>query len=340
MGLETCLSSISSVSDLPRLVSALGHRPLWELAPKEPWQARSGSSTIHLVGETGPLPWFATESLEPVRTARSLAGRLSRRGRASVVLALDPRDRRLAVAVALDRIPYIEVMLAQPGIEATQTLERLAGRPEGGAMAFAVLAADVLSTEPVGSRFFREFRSAVERVAEGLTGPIPADDRQGLALLQLTRVLFLYFIQTKGWLGGRERFLAEQVDWCLAKRHRLHRDFLQPLFFGTLNRPECVRGRAARSFGAIPFLNGGLFEPHVLERRYRTHVSNEIWRDIFDRLFERFHFTVSEGDRRGIAPDMLGRVFEGVMAPAVRHRSGTFYTPAALVRELLDAALI
>jgi hypothetical protein len=83
-----------------------------------------------------------------------------------------------------------------------------------------------------------------------------------------------------------------------------------------------------------------LFEPHRLERRYRADIPNDIWRDAFDGLFERFHFTISERNRNGIAPDMLGRVFEGVMAPEVRHTSGTFYTPGALVQELLDAAFV
>jgi hypothetical protein len=64
-----------------------------------------------------------------------------------------------------------------------------------------------------------------------------------------------------------------------------------------------------------------------------------VWRDAFDQLFERFHFTVAEGERGGIAPDMLGRVFEGVMAPDKRHASGTYYTPAALVDELLGEGL-
>jgi hypothetical protein len=83
-----------------------------------------------------------------------------------------------------------------------------------------------------------------------------------------------------------------------------------------------------------------LFEPHPLERRFRADLGNELWRDAFDRLFERFHFTVSEGTKPGsVAPDMLGRVFEGVMDPDDRRASGTFYTPAALVERLVDAAL-
>jgi Eco57I restriction-modification methylase len=341
MDLETCLSSIHSLADLPHLVSTLGHEPLWEPVPPAAWnRSRNSSAAIHVVGQTGPLPWFATASSNPEGTAAALAGRLSRRGRVSLVLALDPAARRLAIAVAFGRIPHIELDLSRPDKEAVVSLGRLTGKPEGGAMAFAVLAADALASEPVGRRFFREFRTTLDRLAAGLPGPMHSDDRHGLALLQLTRVLFLYFIQTKGWLGGRERFLAEEVDRCLARRRQIHRDLLRPLFFGTLNQPAASRSRAARAFGAIPFLNGGLFEPHRLERRYRADIPNAIWGDAFDRLFERFHFTVCERDRSGVAPDMLGRVFEGVMAPEARRASGTFYTPVTLVQELLDAALV
>jgi hypothetical protein len=58
-------------------------------------------------------------------------------------------------------------------------------------------------------------------------------------------------------------------------------------------------------------------------------------------VFERFHFSVVEGDGDArIAPDMLGRVFEGVMAPEERRTSGSYYTPAALVRDIVQAALV
>src|SRR5213078_3416421 len=64
------------------------------------------------------------------------------------------------------------------------------------------------------------------------------------------------------------------------------------------------------------------------------------WRDAFDSLFERFHFSVRESENADfVAPDMLGRVFEGVMDPDDRRASGSYYTPAALVRELVRAAL-
>jgi len=334
MDLETLLPTIRSLHDLTGLVAALGHQPTWEEVPDQ-------SPELTSVGRTGELPWFAIESSYPARDAERLARRLSRRGRMCLVFALDPRRLRLAIAVGFDGCPSLEVNLAGPRAGAFASLRRLAATAEGGSLAFAARAADALSAETVGQRFFRVFRATLDRMAAGLPGPMPAEDRHGLALLQLTRILFLYFIQTKGWLGGRERFLAEEVDKCLSHRRRIHGDLLRPLFFGTLNRPRAERSRAATLFGSIPFLNGGLFEPHPLERRFRADLPNALWRDAFDQLFERFHFTVIEGQGHGsVAPDMLGRVFEGVMAPEARHTSGTFYTPAALVGSVLDAALV
>jgi Eco57I restriction-modification methylase len=337
---KNCLRSIHLLSDLPQLVATLGHQPVWEEVPGEAWNRGTHRLLrVWAVGRTRELPWFAVESRAPERDAATLAGRISRRGGVAMVLALDPEVRRLIVAIGFERRPSIALDLTNPDPEAAASLVRLAGVPEGGTLAFAAKAADALSAETVGRRFFREFRATLDRLAAGLPGPMGSDDRHSLALLQLTRVLFLYFIQTKGWLG-RERFLSEQVDRCLDRGRKIHRDLLRPLFFGTLNRPMPARSRIATGFGPIPFLNGGLFEPHPLERRFRADIPNRLWLDAFERLFERFHFTVAERNRPGlVAPDMLGRVFEGVMAPEARRASGTFYTPSALVQKVLEAAL-
>jgi hypothetical protein len=340
MNLETLLPEIRSLDHLPRLVAALGHQPLWELIPGE---SRGGptpaASTVAVVGRTGDLPWFATESPNPEKAAEKLARRMEQRGRVCLVFALDQTGRRLALAAAVNGCPCLRLNLAAPAPEALSSLGKLVATSESGVLAFAFRAADALSAQSVGRRFFREFRTTLECLSAGLPRIMPALDRHNLALLHLTRVLFLYFIQTKGWLAGRDRFIAEEVDRCLVRGRRIHRDLLRPLFFGTLNCPPDVRSRTAAGFGSIPFLNGGLFEPHVLERRFPADIRNDLWREAFDRLFERFHFTVTEGDSGGVAPDMLGRVFEGVMAPDIRHASGTFYTPAGMVARVLDAAL-
>jgi hypothetical protein len=333
------LRDIRRLEDLPRLVAALGHEPLWDRLPDLPYRGRRPGAGPIVVGRNGDLPWLAVESAEPEKAARTLARRMAARGRLAATLALDPRSRRLGVAVALEGVPSLSIAAADPDAVALRCLGRLAGGGEG-ALAYAVRAADALRGETAGRRFFLEFRATLERMAARLPGPMRTDDRRAFALLQLTRVLFLYFVQAKGWLAGRDRFLAEEVERCLSRGRRIHRDLLRPLFFGTLNRPAAERSRIATGFGAVPFLNGGLFEPHPLDRRLRGCVPNDVWRDAFDRLFERFHFTVAEGREDGrIAPDMLGRVFEGVMAPDTRRASGTYYTPAALVDRLVEAGL-
>jgi hypothetical protein len=332
------LCQLQCLEDLRHLVAALEHEPRFEEAPAGVWGT---AGHVALIGASSGFHWYAIDTADTEPAAVALAGALRSRGRVGGVLALDSAERRLAVAVAFGNLPVLCCSLSAPDRVALACLERLIGpvTATGGPLAYAARAAEALEGEAVGRRFFRAFRTTLDRLTAALPLSRPEGERHALALLQLTRVLFLYFVQSKGWLDGRPDFLARAVDRCLAGGRHLHRDLLEPLFFGTLNRPESGRGRMARRFGRIPFLNGGLFEPHPLER-HRHLLPNPLWRDAFDLLFERFHFTAAEREHPDlIAPDMLGRVFEGVMEPATRRRTGTFYTPAPLVNSLVGAAL-
>ena len=333
MDLAETLHGVRSLEDLPALAAALGNEPLWDPVPGP------GEPGV-VVGCRGDFAWYALAGPRAEAATRAFAGRMAARGRICGALGLDPGLRRLTVTISLSGAPRLVLDLDRPAAAALAKLRRLAVSPFCGAAGFAAHAVEVLGGEGVSLRFFRQFRNTLEQMAAGLPGPLSAEDRRALALLQLTRILFLYFVQARGWLAGNARFLADAVDGCLARRRKVHRDLLRPLFFGTLNRPATERSRGALALGSIPFLNGGLFEPHPLERRLRRDIPNELWRDAFDGLFERFHFTLEADERGGVAPDMLGRVFEGVMAPDERRASGTYYTPAALVRELLDQALV
>ncbi|MGH7675005.1 MAG: Eco57I restriction-modification methylase domain-containing protein, partial [Gemmatimonadales bacterium] len=233
------------------------------------------------------------------------------------------------------------VPLDHPPGSALATLERLGPAPGESALALSLRAGEALASEAVTARFFRAFRAVLERLTDRLPAPRSRGDRHTLALTALTRVLFLYFVQEKGWLDGDRRYLPTLLDRCLAARRHFHRTALHPLCFGALNRPAEQRSARARALGAVPFLNGGLFDATALERRWGpAEWSNADWRDAFDDLFERFHFSAREDDGSDlVAPDMLGRVFEGVMEPAERRTSGSYYTPASLVREIVRAAL-
>ncbi|HET8624370.1 MAG TPA: N-6 DNA methylase, partial [Gemmatimonadales bacterium] len=339
MQLADVLLQLRHLADLPRLVAALGHRPTFEEAPPCAWTSAGRAA---LIGTTGEFYWYGVEAAGAERAALTFARRLRARGRIAAAFAIDPGERRLAAAVAFGELPVLSLSLTAPGQLALSCLQRLASpaTATGGPLAYAARAAEALEGEAVGRRFFRAFRCTLDRMSAALPVSRPEGERHALALLHLTRVLFLYFVQSKGWLDARPDFLARAVDRCLADGRHLHRDLLEPLFFGTLNRPVSARGHVPRRFGRIPFLNGGLFEPHGLERRGKHVLPNALWRDAFDSLFERFHFTAEERNRPGlIAPEMLGRVFEGVMEPAVRRQSGTFYTPAPLVSSLVGGAV-
>lgn len=336
------LRSISSLNDLPHLVAAIGHEPLWEpVAPEFLGGGRNAAPPAEaaIVGRLGGFTWYGISSEDPAKCAPRVARRLADRGRNCGVFGLDPSHGRLVVSVSCDGTSTLQVDLRYPSRLATSCLGRIGVLETGGSIGIAARTAEALSGVGVGRKFFSAFRATLDRFIAGMPEGIPARHRHEVALLQLTRVLFLYFIQAKGWLDGSEHFLRRKVDDCLFSRRPIHRSLLSPLFFGTLNQPATQRRNGARAFGRIPFLNGGLFEPHRLERKYRPDFPDPLWRDAFDTLFERYHFTIREEGPGCIAPDMLGMVFEGVMEPGERKRTGTFYTPASLVRSIVDAAL-
>lgn len=318
------LGDIRALHDLPRLFAALGYEPLWRELPDGALVARSGE-----------FIWTAWERQPGDERADRRAGRLARGGRVAGVVAFDPTARTLELSIGYHGDPVHTLGLDQPSPTDLGVLARLRPGASDPALATAARVADALASEEVGHRFFREFRRTVIRLRTALPTQIPPDDRHALALLQLTRILVLYFVQAKGWLDGRDRFLRDEVDRCVGRGGSIHRHLLRPLFFGTLNRPVPGRSRAVARLGRIPFLNGGLFEPHPLERRWPVDLPTGVWLEAFDDLFERFHFVTRADGGSGIAPDMLGQVFEGVMDPELRLGSGTFYTPANLVQSVL-----
>ena len=330
MSLREVLRGLTGVASLPRLTAAMGYQSAFEELPPG---VLPGLSRAAVVGRQVGFAWIG--GVGGPLEARQLARAHHARGQPVGILLLDPSARRLVVSVAAQGAPTLALALEEPDAVSLARLTRAAAAGDEPAVGIALRISDALLGRGVDYRFFLEFRRTLERVTGALPATMPLMDRHAFGLLQLTRILFLYFVEAKGWLAGRPRFLREEVDSCLTKRRRLHRDLLRPLFFGTLNRPAHERRAMARRFGDVPFLNGGLFEPHALERRWRVELPTTVVRDAFDQLFERFHFTLDAGRGERIAPDMLGRVFEGVMQPAERHGTGSYYTPAPLVDSLL-----
>ena len=202
---------------------------------------------------------------------------------------------------------------------------------------------ELLGRDALSRRFYRMLELRVGTLARSLPS-MPDADRAELALIATSRLLFLSFLQAKGWLDGDRAFLSNRFDECMAGTGGFHRAVMLPLFFGTLNTPMRRRAAAAKWFGEIPFLNGGLFAKTAVERRHSlARFTDEAIGALFADLLGAFRFTAREDTAQSsevaIDPEMLGRAFESLMAARERRVSGAYYTPQHLVAHVSDHAL-
>ncbi len=204
---------------------------------------------------------------------------------------------------------------------------------------------ELLGREAITRRFFRTLREVVDDIAPQLPPPMTGVERRELALLTISRLLFLSFLETKGWLAGDFDFLANQFGRCMAGGGGYHRRVLHPLFFGTLNTRMARRADRARVFGKIPFLNGGLFTRTFLESTFpHAGFADEAFSEVFSRILTSFRFSSREDSglwsETAIDPEILGKSFEALMASTERKAEGAFYTPQKLVEHVTESALV
>lgn len=202
---------------------------------------------------------------------------------------------------------------------------------------------EVLGRDALSARFYRELERAVSALAAS-TSVGSREARAEIALLDTSRLLFLAFLEAKGWLNGDRAFLTRQFDACLAGGGRFHERVLRPLFFGTLNTVPRRRSARATAFGSIPFLNGGLFARTAIERRHRgLAFSDDACGALLCDVFGQYRFTAREEttawSEAAVDPEMLGRAFESLMVAPERRRTGAFFTPFSLVERLTSAGL-
>lgn len=202
---------------------------------------------------------------------------------------------------------------------------------------------EILGRDGLTRRFYRDFEQCVATLAETAHGTADAADRRTVALLHASRLLFLAFLEAKGLLDGDRSFLRHAFTARCGGRGA-HARFLAPLFFGTLNTPPSQRAPAAREFGAIPFLNGGLFTRTPVERRTRgLSFTDDALSALVGDLLGRYRITARETSddwaEAAVDPEMLGRTFESLMASGARRDGGVFYTPQPLIARLTRQAI-
>lgn len=170
----------------------------------------------------------------------------------------------------------------------------------------------------------------------------------------LGQLVFLYFIQKKGWLGvnrdkdwgtGDKKFLRNLFEGKYGNYNNFFNDILEHLFYEALASDRGPSAWFDKLNCRIPFLNGGLFEPVNGYEYQKTDltIDNNLFKEIFD-TFDLYNFTVKEDEplekEVAIDPEMLGKVFENLLPENIRKGNGAFYTPREIVHYMCQESLI
>ncbi len=238
---------------------------------------------------------------------------------------------------------------------------------------------EAFSIEKVTKEFFEKYRELFLKLKESLDELVKKDsqikadfkeksvDTVDFCKKLLGQIVFLYFLQKKGWFGvergkpwnsGSKRFLRELFDQKQPsyQYNNFFNDILEPLFYEAL-RYEREGDYYSRFDCRIPFLNGGLFDPIAGYDWIDTEIlfPNELFSNDFVTkegdigtgildVFDRYNFTVKEDEpldkEVAIDPEMLGKVFENLLEVKDRKSKGTYYTPREIVHYMCQQSLI
>jgi hypothetical protein len=126
------------------------------------------------------------------------------------------------------------------------------------------------TSDKITKKFFDKFKKIHTKLQKAITGIEDEKDRSWYASVMMNRIMFIYFLQKHYVIQNNTDFLLQKFDEINANGQDYYKDFLLPLFFYGFARrdddPEKVK--FTDKFGPIRYLNGGLFYPHHLEKKY------------------------------------------------------------------------
>ena len=338
-------------------------------------------------------------TLERARTAQRnfVANYLKNRGKeAALVAFISPKnpDWRLSLVKLEHSLEVVEEKLkTKEEITPAKRWSFLVGENEGSHTAqsrfVGLLVSDeapnlselelAFDIETVTTEFFNKYTQLYFRLKEHLDslfetdGDIKKDFEEkeistiDFAKKTLGQIVFLYFLQKKGWFGvapnkkwgeGPKKFLRELFEDREKYGENFFNDILEPLFYEALAQDRGEESIYPRLNNCrMPFLNGGLFEPMNGYMWEITDIvipdelfsNNNVTKEgdkgdgILD-VFDRYNFTVNENEplekEVAVDPEMLGKVFENLLSIVDRKSKGAFYTPRAIVHYMCQESLI
>lgn len=197
--------------------------------------------------------------------------------------------------------------------------------------------------DAVSEEFFSEYQKIFNKFKAEITSQIKDEDKAHDFTQQLFgRLMFIYFLQKKGWLDSNKDFFKYFWQRYLDgsnKSTNFYKDYLKILFFESLKvakgcfisesqapkMPKEIREKLQ----LFPYLNGGLFNDNALDG-LEVDISDNLFEDLIENLLENFNFTIDEESpldvELAIDPSMLGLVYESIINSEERGKDGIFYT--------------
>jgi len=185
-------------------------------------------------------------------------------------------------------------------------------------------------SERVTKRFYQRFKLEHAAFLSFIRGFQQVAEREWYASLMLNRLMFIYFIQKRGFLAGDPDYLRNRMVMMQQRSGKdqfitFYRHFLLRLFHEGLGQPSRSPELDAL-LGNVPYFNSGLFDRHELERENsQLEIPDEAFARIFD-FFDSFDWVLDDrpmSDDREINPDVLGYVFEQYIN---KKQMGAYYT--------------
>lgn len=258
------------------------------------------------------------------------------------------------------RLRTLRIMREEPYHTDLEILKEIANPPDDPLSIWAKHES-AFNVERVTKKFFEEYRSALYRMMEELetSEPEPKQPegrrahRFAFSQLLLNRLMVCYFLARKGWMKDNTGNPVRRYFRWLWNRYKEEKqrdpevsfyDWLRVLFGDAFNNQHgrilsaSLPQDICASFQTMPYLNGGLFA--VLEPdTYGYRVPDDVFSSLLfgedpdrePKLLERYNFTVDESrpydEEMAVDPEMLGKVYESLIAEEERGKAGIFYTP-------------
>ena len=191
---------------------------------------------------------------------------------------------------------------------------------------------DSLNKDKVTKKFYEEFKKNKDNFSKFIEGMKETVDKEWYSSLMLNRLMFIYFIQKKGFLNNDLNYMRNKLNEIQEKRgdnkfYSFYREFLLVLFHEGFARELDKRSsQTMQIIGKIPYLNGGLFNVHELERKYpEITIPDSAFEKIFD-FFDKYDWHLDDrpvSDDKQINPDVIGHIFEKYIN---QKQMGAYYT--------------